>query len=56
VQCNSVNSADGSCDDWFIDPVPVINPDGSTSPGQARARLTLVNTKGKTSYTNEGDL
>jgi hypothetical protein len=55
VQCNSTSNSDGACNDWFIDPAPVINPDGSTSPGQARARLTLVNSKGKTAYTDEGD-
>jgi hypothetical protein len=53
VQCNSVSSNDGNCNDWFIDPVPVTNADGSTSPGQTRARLVLV-TDGN-SYTDEGD-
>jgi hypothetical protein len=37
--CNSADS--GGCNDWFIDPVPVVNADGSTSPGKARARLTV---------------
>lgn len=53
VSCNAVNS--GGCSDWFIDPIPVVNPDGSTSPGQTRARLDLVSTKGTGSTTNEGD-
>jgi hypothetical protein len=52
----SCNSADyGGCNDWFIDPVPVVNPDGSTSPGQTRARLDLVNTRGTGTLTDEGD-
>ena len=53
VQCNSVSRTDGKCDDWFIDPVPMTNPGGSTSPGQTRARLVLVT--GNTSYTDDGD-
>lgn len=53
VSCNAANS--GGCSDWFIDPIPVVNPDGSTSPGQTRARLDLVNTHGAGSLTNEGD-
>ena len=53
VHCNSADS--GGCNDWFIDPVPVVNPDGSTSPGQTRARLNLVHTIGNTGYTDEGD-
>jgi hypothetical protein len=55
VQCNSVSGTDGKCNDWFIDPVPVTNPDGSTSPGQTLARLVTVTGPGNTSYTNEGD-
>jgi len=39
VWCNAADS--GGCNDWFIDPIPVVNPDGSTSPGKARARLNL---------------
>lgn len=53
VSCNVANS--GGCNDWFIDPIPVVNADGSTSPGQTRARLDLVNTRGAGSLTNEGD-
>ena len=53
ISCNSADS--GGCNDWFIDPVPVVNPDGSTSPGHTRARLDLVNTRGTGTLTNEGD-
>ena len=53
VSCNSTDSA--GCNDWFIDPVPVVNADGSTSPGKARARLNLVDTHGSNNFTNEGD-
>ncbi len=51
VSCNAANS--GGCSDWFIDPIPVVNSDGSTSPGRTRARLDLVDSKGD--LTNEGD-
>lgn len=37
ISCNSADSV--GCKDWFIDPIPVVNPDGSTSPGKTRARL-----------------
>jgi hypothetical protein len=53
VACNAANS--GGCSDWFLDPIPVVNADGSTSPGQARARLDLVDTHGNNNFTNEGD-
>lgn len=53
ISCNAADS--GGCNDWFIDPVPVVNPDGTTSPGRARARLNLVNTHGSNNLTNEGD-
>jgi hypothetical protein len=53
VSCNAANS--GGCSDWFLDPIPVVNPDGTTSPGRTRARLDLVNTHGSGSTTNEGD-
>ncbi|HLY62100.1 MAG TPA: hypothetical protein VKV95_15270 [Terriglobia bacterium] len=53
LACNTADS--GGCNDWFIDPVPVVNPDGSTSPGKSRARLNLVNTHGTGNITNEGD-
>jgi hypothetical protein len=53
VSCNAANS--GGCSDWFLDPIPVVNPDGSTSPGRTRARLDLVSTHGTGNLTNEGD-
>ena len=53
ISCNSADG--GGCNDWFIDPVPVVNPDGSTSPGRARARLNLVNMHGSGTLTDEGD-
>jgi len=53
ASCNAANS--GGCSDWFLDPIPVVNPDGTTSPGLTRARLDLVNTHGSGSTTNEGD-
>ncbi|HLY20479.1 MAG TPA: hypothetical protein VKR61_24800 [Bryobacteraceae bacterium] len=53
VSCNAANS--GGCSDWFLDPIPVVNPDGTTSPGQTRGRLNLVNTHGAGSTTDEGD-
>jgi len=37
VSCNLADA--GGCKDWFIDPIPVVNADGSTSPGRTRARL-----------------
>jgi hypothetical protein len=54
ISCNS-SATDGNCNDWFLDPIPVVNPDGSTSPGQTRARLNLVSSKGNNPFTNEGD-
>ena len=53
VSCNAGDP--GGCNDWFIDPIPVVNPDGTTSPGRTRARLDLVDTHGRGSLTNEGD-
>jgi len=50
VSCNSADS--GGCNDWFIDPIPVVNPDGSTSPGKARARLNL---DARNQATDDGD-
>jgi hypothetical protein len=52
VSCNSSDS--GGCNDWFIDPIPVVNADGSTSPGQTRARLVLVSGN-LTTLADEGD-
>lgn len=50
VSCNS-SASDGDCNDWFLDPIPVVNPDGSTSPGKTRARLNYVSR----STVDEGD-
>ena len=36
IQCNSLG-ANGYCNDWFVDPIPAVNADGNTSPGQAIA-------------------
>jgi len=58
VTCNS-SAADGNCNDWFIDPVPVVNGGGTTGPGQSRARIskhTATNRSGSQwTVTNEGD-
>lgn len=51
VSCNS-SGGDGKCQDWFLDPIPVVNPDGSTSPGKTRARLNYGT---GAPFTNEGD-
>ena len=51
VSCNS-SGGDGNCQDWFLDPIPVVNPDGSTSPGKTRARL---NYGSGAPFTNKGD-
>ena len=53
VSCNSADA--GGCNDWFIDPIPVVNPDGSTSPGQTRARLDLVSSTKNNILADEGD-
>ena len=49
------SGTDGNCNDWFIDPIPVINADGSTNPGQTVARLNLVNARPSRNYTDGGD-
>jgi hypothetical protein len=57
VTCSS-SGTDGNCNNWFLDPIPVVNADGTTSAGQTRARLTKRVTaqgKGKDVVTNEGD-
>ena len=51
IQCNALGT-DGYCDDWFVDPIPVVKADGTTSPGQAIGRLTTL---GKRSDINDGD-
>jgi len=56
VQVTSNSSGtDGNCNNWFIDPIPVVNADGSTSPGQSVARLNLVSTRPSWNYTDGGD-
>ncbi len=40
ISCNSADSV--GCNDWFIDPIPVVDADGNTSPGKTRARLTFI--------------
>jgi hypothetical protein len=51
IQCNALG-INGFCKDWFVDPIPVVNPDGTTTPGQAIGRLV---TPGSHTETNEGD-
>jgi hypothetical protein len=52
VTCISTDSV--GCNEWSIDPIPVVNPDGSTSPGKTRGRLNFIKTQGKTTTTNNG--
>src|SRR5579884_1129220 len=47
IQCNALGT-NGYCDDWFTDPIPVVNSDGTTSAGQAIARLLYVTTNSAT--------
>jgi hypothetical protein len=54
IQCNALGT-NGYCNDWYIDPIPVVNADGTTSPGQAVGRLVAITTKGTGTYTNAGD-
>ena len=54
IQCNSLG-ANGYCNDWYIDPIPVSNGDGTFSPGQAIGRLVAITTRGTATYTNVGD-
>jgi len=53
VSCNFADS--GGCNDWYIDPIPVIHGDGSVSPGKTRARLLHYGQGKKIGTTNEGD-
>jgi hypothetical protein len=53
VTCNSAGAS--GCNDWLLDPVPVVNADGSTSPGTTRARLVRFDTTGRGSSSNAGD-
>jgi hypothetical protein len=39
ISCNASDSV--GCTDWFIDPIPVVNDDGTISPGKTRARLNF---------------
>jgi len=50
VSCNSADST--GCNDWYIDPIPVVNADGSTGSGRAIGRLVLDFSK---KPINEGD-
>jgi hypothetical protein len=54
IQCNALGT-NGYCNDWYIDPIPISNGDGTFSPGQAIGRLVAITTKGTGTYTNEGD-
>ena len=45
IQCNALGT-NGYCNDWYIDPIPISNGDGTFSPGQAIGRLVAINTKG----------
>jgi hypothetical protein len=57
VTCNS-STTDGNCNSWFLDPIPIVNADGTTSPGRTRTRLQkIVTTNGGNivSQTNQGD-
>ncbi len=54
IQCKALG-ANGYCNDWYVDPIPVVNADGTTSPGQAIGRLVAVTTKGTGPSGNEGD-
>ncbi|MDP9268492.1 MAG: hypothetical protein M3P27_09250 [Acidobacteriota bacterium] len=51
VSCNAADS--GGCKDWFIDPIPVVNADGTTSPGRTCARLLYSPRRG--TNTQDGD-
>lgn len=52
VTCNSVGT-DGHCNDWFIDPQPATDANGSVIPATGIGRLQLDHTNGST--TNLGD-
>jgi hypothetical protein len=54
IQCNALGT-NGYCNDWYVDPIPISNGDGTFSPGQAIGRLVAITTKGTGTYTNEGD-
>ncbi|MBV9626072.1 MAG: hypothetical protein JOZ14_19055, partial [Acidobacteria bacterium] len=52
IQCNGLGT-NGLCNDWFIDPIPVMNANGTVSPGQAIGRL--VTPANHNAEVNEGD-
>jgi hypothetical protein len=54
IQCNSLGT-NGYCNDWYIDPIPVSNGDGTLCPSQAIGRLVAITTRGTGTATNEGD-
>jgi hypothetical protein len=54
IQCNGLGT-NGYCNDWYIDPIPVSNGDGTFSPGQAIGRLVAITTRGTGTDTNDGD-
>ncbi len=54
IQCKGVGT-NGYCNDWYVDPIPVSNGDGTFSPGQAIGRLVAVATKRGGTSGNEGD-
>ena len=54
IQCNALGT-NGYCNDWYIDPIPISNGDGTFSPGQATGRLVAITTRGTGTATNEGD-
>ena len=54
IQCNGLGT-NGYCNDWYIDPIPVSNGDGTFGPGQTIGRLVAITTRGTGTYTNEGD-
>jgi hypothetical protein len=51
ISCNGADP--GGCNDWYVDPIPVVNADGSVSAGTATARLVSVARNG--AVTNLGD-
>jgi len=54
IQCNALGT-NGYCNDWYIDPIPISNGEGTFSPGQATGRLVAITTRGTGTATNEGD-
>jgi hypothetical protein len=51
ISCNAADAK--GCSDWYIDPIPVVNADGTTSAGSAIARLVSIAKGG--AVTNLGD-